>query len=152
MDQFSKSNIFDKLKNKAKLKGFELAPDKSKMSKNVPTVQDLMEIVAEAISEILSQDETSSATLKAQSFKIGPTGLQKPVAYKDATVKADITTDSSFFTWIESFHSLLQVPYPEPGLGAPSVFAIALKTLIAMKPTSITAKITDGSGSVQITI
>lgn len=150
-DQFDKSTIFAKFKEKAQAKGFNLSPDKSKMTKNVPVIQDLLEAIAEALAEILYKDESLPGTLKASSFKIGPSGLQKAVAYKDASVKADITTDSSFFTWMETLHSLLQAVYPEPGNGSPDVFAMTLKTLVGMKPSSLTAKITAGSGSVKVT-
>jgi hypothetical protein len=88
----------------------------------------------------------------ASNFKIGPSGQQKPAAYKDGTVKSDVTTDPKFWAWMETFHSLLQGIYPEPGNGSPDVFANTLKTLISLKPSSITAKIIDGSGSINITI
>jgi hypothetical protein len=151
-DQFSKETIFNKFKDKARAKGFELNPDRSKMSKNIPIMIDLLEAIAEALSDILYKDENLPGTIKAQSLKIGPSGLQKATAYKDGSVKADMTTDPTFFTWIETFHSLLQAVYPEPGNGAPDVFAMALKSLTGLKPSSITAKITNGSGSVKVSI
>jgi hypothetical protein len=52
---------------------------------------------------------------------------------------------------METFHSVLQGVYPEPGNGSPNVFATALKSLLAQKPTSITAKITQGSGKIKVT-
>jgi hypothetical protein len=149
-DQYSKSTIFGKFKEKAKAKGFDLSPDRSKMSKVCPTNQDLLEAIAEAMTDILNNGNLPG-TLKASSLKIGPSGLQQPVAYKTATVKADIVSDSKFFTWMETLHGLLQAVYPEPGFGSPDTFAMALKTLLGMKPTSITAKITQGSGSVKVT-
>lgn len=150
-DQFDKKTFLDKFKQKSRVKGFELNPDKSKLPKNFPTTLDLLEIVAETLAEVLYQDQNLSGTLKAKDFKIGPSGLQQPVAYKTATVKADATTDPKFFTWMETFHSVLQGVYPEPGNGSPNVFATALKSLLASKPTSITAKITQGSGKIKVT-
>ena len=150
-DQFAKKTFFDKFKNKARTKGFNLNIDKSKVPQNFPSTLDLLEIVAETLEEVLHKDQSLSGTIKAKDLKIGPSGMQQPVAYKTAKVKADATTDPKFFTWMETFHSLIQVPYPEPGFGAPNVFATALRALSAQKPTSITAKIIDGSKKVKIT-
>ncbi len=121
------------------------------MSKNVPTILEILDAVAGAMSDIL-HDQDSTATLTAQNFKIGPSGLQKPAAYKDGTVKSDATTDPNFWAWMEAFHGFLDGVYPEPGNGSPDVFATALKSLVGQKPTSITAKIIDGSGSINISI
>jgi len=152
MALYDKNNIFAVLQDKVSAKGFNLDPDKSKMAKNTPTTKDLLEAIAETLSEILSQDQSKEAVLEGSSFKIGPSGLQNPVSYKGATIKADMSTDPAFFTWFETLTGLLQAVYPEPGLGSPSVFATALKVLIGLKPTSLTGKITDGSGSVKVTI
>jgi hypothetical protein len=150
--QYDKNYILDKLKTKAQSKGFDINPDKSKMSKNVSTLLDMLDLFAETISEVLSQEEINPGTIKTSSLKIGPTGIQVPAAAKDMTVKFDITTDPTFFSWIEMFHGLLQAVYPLPGYGAPNTFAIALQSLLSMKPTSLTGKVVEGSGSVKISI
>jgi hypothetical protein len=150
-DQFSKSTILTKFKQKAISKGFNLTPDTSEMSKGVPLLVDLLEIIAETIEEIIVTDQSLPGTIKASSLKIGPTGLQQPVAYKEATIKSDIVTDPKFWAWMEAFHAVLQGAYPEPGYGSPNVFATALKLLLSQKPSSITGKITKGSGSVKVT-
>lgn len=149
-DQFDKETILAKFREKAQAKGFELHRDKSKMSNGYPAIEDLLDAVAEALADIF-HNEDEPGVLKAQNFKIGPSGIQKPAAYKDGAVKADIVSDPAFFTWIETFHGLLQGVYPEPGNGAPDVFAMALKSLLAQKPTSITAKIIDGTDKVKVT-
>jgi hypothetical protein len=155
--QYSKSTIFGTFQAKATAKGFNLAPPKGEgkgISNTTPTMNDLLEAIAEGVSDILTKG-TNSASLVARDFKIGPPGLQQPVATKaipgQNNVKADMTTDPTFFTWIETFHSLLQASYPEPGNGSPNVFATALKSLLSLKPTSINAKITSGSGSIKVT-
>jgi hypothetical protein len=150
-DQFAKQTILNKLKTKAQAKGFNLKPDTSKMSKNVPLLEDLLDLIAEALAEVLYQDQNLPGTIKANSLKIGPGGLQMPMAYKTGTIKCDATTDPKFFAWIETFHSILQGAYPEPGNGSPDIFATVMKALLPLKPTSLTGKITNGSGSVKVT-
>lgn len=151
-DQFDKKTILSKMQEKASAKGFELNPDRGDMSKDVVTLDDLLDAMAESLAEIISKDQDLTGTIRASSIKLGPAGEQKPVAYKDGLVKADATTDPSFFSWIEALHSVIQGSYPEPGNGSPNVFATALKTILSLKPTSITAKIVDGSSKVKITI
>jgi hypothetical protein len=151
-DRFSKNNILAILREKVQAKGFNLNPDKSKMSKVAVTIADLLDVLASSLSEILSQEEIRNATIKASSLKLGPSGLQNAIATKDMAVKFDITTDPQFFTWIETLHGILQAVYPEAGYGAPNTFAMALKTLIGAKPSSLTGKINEGSGSVKVTI
>lgn len=150
-DQFSKKTILDKLRQKCTSKGFQLTPGPGDLPKNFPSLADTLELLAEAIAEVLNIDQNLSATLKAKDLKIGPSGLQQPAAYKTAEVKFDATTDPKFFTWIETFHSVLQGVYPEPGWGSPDVFATALKSLLASKPTSLTGKISKGSGKIKVT-
>lgn len=156
-EQYSKDTIFGTFQDKAKPKGFKLDVKKGEgegIANTTPTLNDLLEAVAEGISDILTKG-SNSANLVAKDFKIGPSGQQQPVAVKatpgETNVEADMTTDTKFFTWIETFHSLLQASYPEPGNGSPNVFAIALKSLLSQKPTSIKAKITSGSGSIKVT-
>lgn len=150
-DQFDKRTIFNKLKSKVQAKGFNLNVNRSDLPKGTATIEDLLEIIAESLSEALSQDQVKTGTIKAKDLKLGPTGLQLPMAYKNAKVKYDITTDPKFFAWLEAFHSLLQAVYPEAGYGAPNVFGTALKTLLALKPSSLTGRITEGSGKVKTT-
>ena len=150
-DQFSKDTFLTKFKDKAAAKGFELNPDKDEMSKNVPVLLDLLEAIAEALDEIIFKDQDKTGTIKAKTLKIGPAGLQQPAAYKEAKVKSDFVTDAKFWTWMESFHSVLQGVYPEPGRGAPDVFATAMKVLLSQKPSSITGKIIEGSKKVKVT-
>jgi len=150
-DQYDKSSFFNKFKQKAQAKGFELNPDKGKMSKNVPTLLDLLEAIAEALDEIIIKDQDKPGTIKAKNLKLGPTGLQQPAAYKEAKIKSDFTTDPKFWTWMESLHSILQGVYPEPGNGSPDVFATAMKILLSQKPSSLTGKITEGSSKVKVT-
>lgn len=149
---FSKEAILAVFAKKATAIGFNMNPDKSKMAQGVMTTADLMDIVSTSISELLSQEELRTATIRTTGIKIGPTGIQKPITNKDAQVKFDITTDPNFFAWLETFHGLLQAVYPEPGYGSPNVFATALKSLIAQKPTSLTGKIVEGTDKVKITI
>lgn len=151
-DQFDKKIVFTKLKQKAITNGFNLTPNSAELPKGTVITTDLLEVIAETISEIFKDDQTLRGTIKASSLKLGPTGLQQAMAYKNAKVKFDATTDPKFFIWLETFHSLIQAVYPEPGFGAPNVFNTALKALLASKPTSITARITDGSSKVKITI
>lgn len=150
-DQFDENSFTTKFKQKAAAKGFNMSVDRSELPPNTPVIQDLLEAIAEALDEIFIKDESLAGTIKAKSLKLGPTGLQQDVAYKGATVKSDASTDPKFWTWMETLHSLLKVPYPEPGNGAPNVFAIALKALLALKPKNLSAKITDGSSSVKVT-
>jgi len=149
--EYDKATILAKLKEKVQAKGFDLNPDSSKMSKVSKSILDMLDVIADSMSVILSQEQIRTATLKANSLKIGPSGLQQPIATKTGTVKFDMTTDPKFFTWMETLHGILQGVYPEPGYGSPSTFAMALKTLLATKPTSLTGKITTGSGSVKVT-
>jgi len=150
MDQFSKRVILDKLKAKVQAKGFELDPDKSKMAKDVVTILDMLNIIAESIADLMvEQDKTG--TITAKDIKLGPSGLQQPGAYKEAKIKFDTTTDPKFFGWLEAFHAVLRGVYPEPGYGSPNKFNIALKTLLARKPSSVTGKITEGSKKVKVT-
>jgi hypothetical protein len=151
MDQFSKETFLSKFKQKATAKGFNLNPDKSEMSKNVPVMLDLLDAIAEGLDEIFFKDQDKSGTIKAKTLKIGPAGLQQPAAYKEAKVKSDFVTDPKFWTWMGSFHSVLQGIYPEPGNGAPDVFATAMKVLLSQKPSSITGKIIEGSKKIKIT-
>lgn len=156
--QYDKKTFLEEFEKRITQKGFVWKVekgDKKGIAKTTPTLMDLMEAIAEALSEILSNGD-KPAKLVANSFKIGPSGQQLPVATKAPpgvnNVKADMTTDPSFFTWIETFHSLLQGTYPEPGQGSPSTFAIAMKSLISLKPKEIKAKIIEGSSKVSITI
>lgn len=151
MDQFDKNTFLNKFKEKATARGFELNPDKGEMSKGVPTLLDLLEGIAEAMDDIIVNDQDKAGTIKAKSLKIGPSGLQQPAAYKEAKVKSDIVTDPQFWAWMETFHTILQGVYPEPGFGSPDVFATAMKVLLSQKPSSITGKIIEGSGSVKVT-
>lgn len=155
--QYDKNTFVAEFQQKVSAKGFVWKVQKGEgkgIANTTPTMLDLMEAIAEALSDILGAGNLP-ADLVAASFKIGPSGLQQPVATKAppgaTNVKADITTDPKFFTWVETLHSLLQASYPEPGNGAPNVFATALKTLISLKPTEIKAKITDGSSKVKVT-
>jgi hypothetical protein len=150
---YDKDTIFTKLKEKVSGKGFVLDPDKGKMSKETRYMQDLLEGIAEAISEILTGTGDKVAVLNGSEFKIGPSGMQNPAAYKDGTVKSDTTTDPAFFAFIEALYAVLQTPViPEVGNGAPSSFHTAMKAaLLAVKPSSITSKIIDGSSKVKIT-
>lgn len=150
-DQFDKSTILNKLKAKVSAKGFDLNVDKGDLAKGTATILDLLDIIAETMADILFTDQQKDGTIKASDIKIGPDGLQQPHAYKEATVKYDATTDPKFFTWLESLHAILQGVYPEPGYGSPNVFLTALKTLLAQKPSSLTGKITQGSGKVKVT-
>jgi len=151
MDQFDKSSFLNKFKQKARAKGFELNPDKDKMAKNCPTILDLLDAIAEALDEIIVQDQDKPGTIRTKNLKLGPSGLQQPAAFKEAKVKSDYTTDPKFWTWMESFHAILRGVYPEPGNGSPDVFASAMKSLLAQKPSSITGKIIEGSSKVKIT-
>lgn len=155
--QYSKKTISDIFKQKAQAKGFQIRVTKGEgkgIANITPTLVDMIDAFAEGMEDIL-QSGDKSADLVAKSFKIGPAGQQQPVATKagpgQTNVVADMTTDPGFFTWMETLHSLLQAPYPEPGNGSPSVFAIALKALISLKPTSIKAKISEGSSKVKVT-
>jgi hypothetical protein len=150
-DQFDKDSFLNKFKQKAQAKGFELKPDKSKMAKDVPTLLDLLDAIAEALDEIIVKDQDKPGTIKAKSLKIGPSGQQQPAAYKEAKVKSDATTDRKFWSWMEAFHAKLRGVYPEPGKGAPNVFANSMKSLLAKKPKSITGKIIEGSKKVKVT-
>jgi hypothetical protein len=154
-NQYSKDLFKATFSKYALQKGFKMPPEgDTDMPAGTPTMADLLEAIAEALQEIFEQGALP-AKLQAATFKIGPPGPQQPVATKampgTTNVKADMTTDPTFFGWIETFHSLLQASYPEPGYGSPDVFATALKTLLAQKPTSINAKITDGSTKVKVT-
>lgn len=155
--QYDKDTIFNLLKLRVASKGFNLKPNKGDggLANTTPTTIDLLEGISEGLSDVLTKG-TNSADIVAKDFKIGPIGLQQPVATKafgaETNVVADATTDPQFFAWIETFHSLLSAAYPEPGLGAPNVFATVLKTLVSMKPTKINAKITTGSSKVKVTI
>lgn len=150
-DQFDKQTILAKLNEKASAKGFNLSPARDKMAQSVPTIVEILDSIAGAVSDIL-HDQDTQATMVAQNFKIGPQGLQKPAAYKDGTVYSDASTDPTFWAWMESFHAFLEGIYPEPGNGSPDVFATALKALISQKPSSLTAKIISGSSSINISI
>jgi len=150
-DQFDKDTFLNKFKQKATSKGFDLNVNKDDLAKGTPTILDLLEAIAEALDEIIVKDQQKTGTIKAKSLKIGPAGLQQPAAYKEAKVKSDFVTDPKFWTWIESFHGILQGVYPEPGNGSPDVFATAMKLLLSQKPSSITGKIIEGSKSVKVT-
>jgi hypothetical protein len=151
-DQFAKATILNKLKAKVQAKGFNLNPDKSDMAKNVPVLLDILDIIAETVADVFYTDQDKDGTVKANTFKLGPDGAQQPHAYKEAKVKFDSVTDPKFFTWMETFHSLLQGVYPEAGYGAPNTFGSTLKTLLSQKPTSLTGKIIEGSKKVKVTI
>jgi hypothetical protein len=150
---YSKDTIFATLKDKVTAKGFKLDWDRTKMSPETKGTVDLLEAVAEAMSDILMNMEDKPATLKASEFKIGPAGAQKAAAYKDGQAKSDMAVDSSFWSFIEAFFAIVTgPPIPEPGNGAPSMFQTALMAaLAAVKPSSITAKIIDGTDKVKIT-
>src|SRR5271157_5910991 len=96
-DQFDKATVLAKLREKASAKGFNLSPDRGQMSKGVPTIVELLDSAAEAISDILHEQSTTG-TMVANNFRIGPAGLQKPVAYKDGIVRSDATTDPKFWS------------------------------------------------------
>jgi hypothetical protein len=156
--QYDKDTIFNAMKLRVASKGFKLLIKKGDgegIHNTTPTTIDLLEGISEALSDILTKG-TNSAEIVAKDFKIGPPGIQQDVATvafgADTNVKADMTTDPKFFTWIETFHSLLGTVYPEPGNGSPNVFATALKTLVSLKPTALNAKITKGSSKVKVTI
>jgi len=150
-DQFSKQTILNKLKAKVQAKGFNLNPE-GEMAKGTTTILDFLDIIAETIADVFYTDQQETGTIKANSLKIGPGGLQQPHAYKEAKIKFDTTTDPKFFVWLESFHSILQGIYPEAGYGAPNAFGIAMKTLLSLKPSSLTGKIIEGSSKVKVTI
>ena len=147
-DQFSKTTILDKLKQKCVAKGFELNP--KELPKGCPSLIDTLNLFAEAIAEVIQQEQSLSGTIKAKDLKIGPSGMQQPAAYKTAKIKFDATTDPKFFTWMETLHSLIQIPWPQPN-GAPDTFATGLRALLAQKPTSLTGKIIDGSKKIKVT-
>lgn len=153
--QYDKSTILNALKLRVAQKGFNVNVDKSKTGPGVPMVQDLLEGIAEAVSDALTKG-TNTGVLRAKDFNIGPPGIQQPVATKafvgETNVVFDMVTDPQFFIWMETFHSLLNTSYPEPGYGAPDVFAMVLKVLIAMKPKAIKGKITSGTSKFNVTI
>ena len=156
--QYDKQTVFNTLKTKVTSKGINLQVQKggdNRIANTTPTAVDLLEGISEAISDVLTAG-TNSAEIVAKDFKIGPPGLQQPVATKanppETNVIADMTTDPKFFTWLETFHSLLQTPYPEPGNGSPSVLATALKTLVSIKPTELKGRIVSGSSKIKITV
>jgi len=148
---FGNNNINSTLTDKVYADAFNVSPERDKMSKNVPTLVELVSVISEALSDLIGAGNLT-ATIGTTGINIGPIGLQKPMSYKDATVTFDATTDPTFWSWMESFHALLQGVYPEPGDGSPNVFATALKALISQKPTSLTGKITTGSQNVKVTI
>jgi hypothetical protein len=152
-DQFDKRTILAKLQEKVAAKGFILEPDRSKLPDGTPTMGDLLDAIAEGIAEIISQDENVKGTIKASELKLGPTGLQQPVAHKTSDIKSDIVNNPQFWAWMEAFKAVIQVPtFPEPGMGAPSVFHAALKAaLIATWPSEIKGKIVSGSSTVKVT-
>lgn len=150
-DKFSKQEILNILKEKVSAKGFAINVDKNELSAGASTILDMLEVIAESLSEIFYADETLTGTIRAKSLKFGPMGLQLPMSYKGAEVEYSAVTDPKFFIWLEALHTLLKAAYPEPGYGAPDVFATAMKSLLALKPKSITGKIKDGSNSVKIT-
>jgi hypothetical protein len=154
--QYSKEVILAKLREKVVAKGFSLQPQgDTQLPAGTPTIDDALQVIAESLAEILEKG-TLPAKLQSSSFKIGPQGIQQPVATKAMpgmnNVKFDMTTDPTFFTWAETFHGLLQAVYPEPGNGSPNVFATALKALLALKPTSLNGKIISGSATTKVTI
>jgi hypothetical protein len=148
---FSKDNIDSTLTNKVSADAFNTSPERDKMSKRVPTLVELVSVIAEALSELIGAGNLT-ATIGTTGIKIGPRGQQKPISYKDAIVTFDATTDPKFWSWLEAFHAFLQSIYPESGSGSPNVFATTLKSLIAQKPTSLTGKISTGSQDVKISI
>ena len=150
-DQFSKGTILTKLQEKVSAKGFILEPDRSKLPDGTPTMGDLLEAIAEAFAELISTDEAVKGTIKASEIKLGPSGLQQPAAFKTSDIKSDITSDPKFWAWMQTFKGMLQASYPEPGLGAPNVFATALKALLATWPSEMKGKVTSGSGTVKVT-
>lgn len=156
--QYSKSSIENAIKARVAAKGFNLNVKKGEgkgIASTTPTISDLISVIADSLSTVLTEEE-GSAELVAKDFKIGPPGLQQPVATKappgETNVVFDMTTDPNFFTWLETLHSLLQSSYPEPGYGAPDVFATALKSLLSLKPSSLKGKITSGSSKVKVTV
>lgn len=148
---FDADNINSKLTNHVSSSGFNTSPDRDKISQSVPTIVELVSVVAEAMSDLLERGALP-ATIVTQGLQVGPISLQKPMSYKDATVVFDATTDPIFWAWQEAFHSFLDAVYPEPGYGSPNVFATALKALIAQWPTSLTGKITVGTQNLKISI
>lgn len=151
-DQFDANTIKEKLREKVAAIGFELNPDRSEMSRDVVTIDDMLDILGEALGDILYNDEDLTATIRASNIKLGPAGEQRNAGYKDALVKFDATTDPQFFTWVEALHTIIQGSYTEPGNGSPDVFAIAMKALLSNKPSSITGKIIQFSSTVKVTI
>jgi hypothetical protein len=156
--QYDKDTILNALKLRVAQKGFKLNVKKGDgegIHSTTPTTIDLLEGIAEATSDILTKG-TNSAEIIANDFSIGSPGIQQDVATvafgAETNVVFDMTTDPQFFTWIETFHSLLNAVYPEPGSGAPDVFATALKSLVGLKPTALNGKITKGSSKVKVTI
>lgn len=150
-DQFDKRTILTKLQEKFQAKGFILEPDRSKLPAGTPTMGDMLDAMAEALAEIISTDELSKGTIKASEIKLGPSGLQQPAAFKTSDIKSDITSDPKFWAWMEIFKGLLQASYPEPGMGAPNVFATALKALLAAWPSEMKGKVVSGSATVKVT-
>jgi hypothetical protein len=151
-DMYSKDSILGKLKEKTNAKGFKLDWDRTKMSPETKGTEDLLDAIAEAFYEILSNKEDSPATLKCSEIKIGPAGAQNAIAYKDGQCKSEMSVDSSFWSFIEAFFAIATgPPIPEPGYGAPSMFKTALQAaLSAAKPNSITFKIIDGTDKVKV--
>jgi hypothetical protein len=151
-DQFDKRTILAKLEEKVAAKGFILEPDRDQMPDGTPTMGDLLDAIAEGIAEIISTDEDIKGTIKASELRIGPSGTQKDVAFKDSDTKADIITDSTFFAWLEAFKSVLQSgTIPEAGLGAPSAFHTAMKAaLLPTWPSEIKGKIILGSKVIKV--
>lgn len=156
--QYSKTTIENAIRARVLAKGFNLNVQKGEgkgIANTTPTISDMISVIADSLSTILTQG-TQSAKLVAKDFAIGPPGLQQPVATQaipgQNNVVFDMTTDPAFFTWIETMHSLLQASYPEPGYGAPDVFATALKSLLSLKPSSLNGKITSGSSTIKVTV
>lgn len=152
-DQFDKRTILAKLQEKVSAKGFVLEPDRSKLPEGTPTMGDMLDAIAEALAELISTDENVKGTIKASEIKLGPSGVQKPVAFKDADIKSNIVNEAKFWAWMEAFKSVLQVPtIPEGGNGSPSSFHAALKgALMSTWPSEIKGKIVSGSGTVKVT-
>jgi hypothetical protein len=150
---YDKDTIFTKLKDKISGKGFVLDPDKGKMAKETRYMVDLLEGIAEAMSDILTGMGDKVAVLNGSEFKIGPSGQQNAAAFKDGQVKSDITTDPDFWAFVEAFYTVLNTPtIPEPGNGSPSMFHTMMKaSMMSVKPSKIKSKIVEGSSKIKIT-
>lgn len=148
---YDKDTIFNKLKDEADKKGFNINPDRKNMGNGTPTMVELLEVIAIVINDILSKDASKPAEIKATEVKLDAGGLLKGVARKEDEITIDITTDPNFMTFIEAFYSAIQASsaIPQPP-GAPNTLAVAFNAaLAAVKPTKLKGKITTASDKVK---